>query len=152
MKTDLDHIGGQATPSSIAAVADFLLHSPPPKLSQRVGDLIAALFLSATGNIFTAQERHDLTEQMDQVVFELAAYRADHGQYPETLDALVPNYIAAVPDDTFAEKPTPIRYLRTAKAWRMWSVGMNGIDDDGRNAADDPNADDIVLAPRVTKK
>ncbi len=130
---------------------DYLLKAPHTEISQRVANVFAGLLMPALNAIIGAEERSNLGRQMEQVAFALAAYRADRGQYPETLDALVPNYIAEAPDDTFAEKPTPIRYERTADAWRMWSVGNNGIDDGGRNQNDDPKGDDWVLEPAVKK-
>lgn len=47
----------------------------------------------------------------------LQAYRAEHGTYPPTLNALVPCYLAAVPMDPFADgqplhyKLRPLRYI-----------------------------------------
>ncbi|MEM6334730.1 MAG: hypothetical protein AAF823_15460 [Planctomycetota bacterium] len=38
-------------------------------------------------------------------------YEADHGRRPETLDALVPEYLAAVPADPWASDRRPIGYL-----------------------------------------
>ncbi len=84
---------------------------------------------------------------MDQTAFALAAYRADHGSYPEKLDLLVPKYLEKVPIDTFSPSAAPIRYRRGAYAYLIWSVHLNGVDDDGRNYDDDPPGDDWVLRP-----
>jgi hypothetical protein len=81
------------------------------------------------------------------MAFALAAYRADHGNYHETLDQLVSKYIAEVPDDIFADKPTAIRYRRDGDAYVMWNAGFNGTDDDGHGPNDDPPGDDWVLRP-----
>jgi hypothetical protein len=57
------------------------------------------------------------------------ARRAD-GAYPETLEALAPKYIAALPHDIISGKP--LRYRRAAnKQFLLYSVGMNGADDGG---------------------
>jgi hypothetical protein len=131
---------------------DLLFLTPPrTMISQRVGRLFVLLMLPAESAANRAEERTTLYEQMVQTAFALAGYRADHGEYPEKLDALVPQYLAAVPDDTFAEKPTPIRYRRTKDAFRLWSVSYNGIDDDGRDEEDDPKADDFLVAPAIKK-
>lgn len=50
-------------------------------------------------------------------------YHADHGTLPDTLDALVPCYLPAVPVDYF--DGAPIRYSREYRA--VWSVGRGGL-------------------------
>jgi type II secretory pathway pseudopilin PulG len=63
------------------------------------------------------------------------AYETEHGQPPETLDALVPDYLPRVPEDPFDGKP--FRYLRRdvpglpPDAWAVYSVGENFTDDGG---------------------
>jgi hypothetical protein len=109
--------------------------------------LFPSLLLPATKPSFGAEDRLRLMAKMDGTALALAAYRADHGHYPERLDELMPKYIAEIPDDVFAEKPTPIRYRREGGAYLMWSVFNNGVDDNGRSSSDDPPGDDWVLRP-----
>jgi hypothetical protein len=53
-----------------------------------------------------------------------------HGEYPETLDALVPEFLAAVPVDYMAGQP--VRYRRnTDGSFTLYSVGEDGVDDGG---------------------
>lgn len=63
----------------------------------------------------------------------LAAWRADHSEgnepYPETLDALIPRYLSAVPLDPFTEKP--LVYERRGGGYVLASVGENGVYDGG---------------------
>jgi hypothetical protein len=99
-----------------------------------------------------AYDRVELTTQMDQTACALAIYRADHGSYPRTLDLLVPRYLDKVPKDIFARQGTaPIRYRREGDAYAMWTVHLNGADDDGRGPDDDPPGDDWVLRPVPVK-
>ena len=60
----------------------------------------------------------------------LEAHFADHQSYPESLDALVPVYLPAVPADLDGQ---PIRYAQDPAngRYRLWSIGSNGIDDGG---------------------
>ena len=125
----------------------FTKKTPQEVVSPRVGSYIVTLFLPALGAGLSAQDRVDLCSQMDQTAFALAAYRADHGSYPEKLDLLVPKYLEKVPIDTFSPGAAPIRYRRGADAYLIWSVHLNGVDDDGRNYDDDPPGDDWVLRP-----
>jgi hypothetical protein len=103
-------------------------------------------------DVFTNPSRSlALKRQLPEVALALAMYRLDHGRYPATLEALVPKYIGAVPDDIFSDKPAPIRYRRESEAYVMWSVGINGRDDNAHSYGDDPRGDDRVLRPVPVK-
>jgi hypothetical protein len=57
-------------------------------------------------------------------------FRADHeDETPGSLEALVPNYLAAVPLDPFSGKP--IVYRRSATDYRVYSVDSDMKDDGG---------------------
>jgi hypothetical protein len=56
-------------------------------------------------------------------------YRNDHNAWPESLAALVPEYIAAVPEDPFTGKP--LIYLIEPNGIAVYSVGENLTDDGG---------------------
>lgn len=60
----------------------------------------------------------------------LRAYHAKHQAYPETLEALTPAYLQAVPRDPFGDG-TPLRYRRTKDRYVLYSVGPDGKDDGG---------------------
>lgn len=62
----------------------------------------------------------------------VARYRVDHaGALPARLDALVPAYLAAVPQDPFSG--APMRWwVADGPAYKVYSVGMNRKDDGGR--------------------
>jgi hypothetical protein len=55
------------------------------------------------------------------------------GKPPETLASLVPEYLAAVPQDPFG--PGPLVYRRKDDGYLLYSVGQNGIDDGGQRVA-----------------
>src|SRR5690606_6897021 len=59
----------------------------------------------------------------------LALYRLEHGEYPDTLSALVPDMLPAVPEDLFTTQP--LLYRRTDDGYLLYSAGLNGIDDGG---------------------
>lgn len=56
-------------------------------------------------------------------------YRLAHGTLPDSLDALVPTYLEAVPADPFAE--APMRYVKREVGYVVYSVGRNEVDDGG---------------------
>ncbi len=75
--------------------------------------------------------RHRAIRFATATVLAINLFESDHGRRPETLDELVPDYLPSVPLDPFAPGDQPIRYLPHAEDPRLYSVGENGIDDDG---------------------
>ena len=60
----------------------------------------------------------------------LERYRLAHGEYPESLDALAPQFIAKVPHDVINGQP--LKYRRTSDGqFVLYSVGWNEKDDGG---------------------
>ncbi len=61
----------------------------------------------------------------------LERYRLTHGSYPETLDALTPNFMAKLPHDPITSHP--FKYRRTDNGqFVLYSVGWNETDDGGK--------------------
>ena len=70
------------------------------------------------------------TLQLTRLACALERCRMAEGAYPETLDALVPKYIEALPHDVIDGQP--LRYRRTDDGrFLLYSVGMNAKDDGG---------------------
>jgi len=69
------------------------------------------------------------------------------GRRPETLEELVPRFLAALPLDPFSGRN--FLYRRLADGYRLYSVGENGIDDGGEPArpatAANPAQGDLML-------
>lgn len=64
---------------------------------------------------------------------------ANHNQLPNSLEDLVPSFLAAEPIDPFDGKP--LRFKKLAKGYVIYSVGPDGIDDGGKERKEPPNAD-----------
>jgi hypothetical protein len=65
-----------------------------------------------------------------RVACALERYRLAHNEYPEKLDALAPEFIAAIPSDVINGQP--LHYRRTADGnFVLYSVGWNEKDDGG---------------------
>jgi len=77
--------------------------------------------------------REELCAEMEVAVTiaALAAeqYRMEHGEWPESLRALVPTILPQIPQDFFS--PGPLRYRRTHTGVRIYSVGEDGHDNGG---------------------
>lgn len=71
------------------------------------------------------------TRRIAATALALRLYAIDHGgHFPDRLNQLVPDYLAAIPDDPFAPGKRPLGYLPGEKPI-LYSVGENGIDDHG---------------------
>jgi hypothetical protein len=115
----------------------------PSERGRQIGYMIAALLLPAFDKVQSAFDRNVQFDRNTQLALALAAYRADNGNYPTKLEDLAPKYIAAIPDDLFSGKP--LIYRQIGKGYLLYSVGANGIDDDGKGVYDEPKGDDIVV-------
>jgi hypothetical protein len=68
---------------------------------------------------------------MARAACALERYRLAHGEYPQTLDALTPQFIAEVPHDIINGQPLHYR-LRPDGQFILYSVGWNETDDGGQ--------------------
>ena len=78
------------------------------------------------------------------VACALERYHLAHGEYPETLDALVPQFIQKLPHDIIGGQP--LHYHRTADGkFLLYSIGWNEKDDDGTpGTLHDPSQGDWI--------
>jgi hypothetical protein len=66
-----------------------------------------------------------------RVACALERYRLANGQFPDTLDALAPKFIAKLPHDLINGEP--LKYRRTDDGqFVIYSVGINETDDGGK--------------------
>lgn len=132
-------------------LAELLTSSPGRSMGRQIGRMLVALLLPAISSVVKAEDRGAVYTAFGQVAFALAAYRADHGEYPADLAQLVPQYLAAIPEDPFAN--APLRYERKGAGCLVYSVNINGRDDGGAsftvnpdgNAGLFPDADDVAI-------
>ena len=83
--------------------------------------------ISSAVRKFTAVQA---TIDLARVACALERYRLAHGEYPETLDALSPRFIAQVPHDIMNGQPLHYR-LANGDSFILYSVGWNEKDDGG---------------------
>jgi len=72
----------------------------------------------------------------------LRLYRMKHGQYPEDVAALVPEFLDKLPTDPFSGKD--FIYRREGKGFIVYSVGIDRKDDGGVEVPKNRELDDIV--------
>lgn len=65
----------------------------------------------------------------------IARYRLAHDQYPTTLEAIVPDYLDAVPIDPYDGQPMRYKLVEIGPGetdYILYSVGYDGVEDGGR--------------------
>jgi hypothetical protein len=93
-------------------------------------DVVTALLMPAILKVSEANRRWVGNLRCAIVALALERYRRDHGRWPDSLDALVPKYLAAVPIDPGDDKP--IRLARRPDGLTVYWVGQDGADDGGK--------------------
>jgi hypothetical protein len=85
------------------------------------------MFADAAENFPFAQTAVDLAT----LACALERYRLANGEFPATLDALVPQFVARLPHDVITGEP--LKYRRTdGGGFVLYSVGYNKTDDGGK--------------------
>jgi hypothetical protein len=92
----------------------------------RLESLLLPAFGGAVKKFAYAQTSVDLA----RVAIALERYRLAHGGYPESLDALAPQFIAKIPHDIINGQPLHYR-PETNGQFVLYSVGWNEADDGG---------------------
>ena len=82
------------------------------------------------------------TRESARLAIALRLYRIKHGEYPEPLGALVPDFLEKLPTDPFSGKD--FIYRREGKGFIVYSVGFNMTDNGGVEDPKDRKAGDIV--------
>ncbi|MFK7766985.1 MAG: hypothetical protein AB8B55_07165 [Mariniblastus sp.] len=94
-----------------------------------LGEALISLFSPALQQIATSELRSKAGLRMTKIATAIAAYEADLGEYPKSLDVLVPKYIAAIPNDPFVN--APFKYKTFKQGILLYSVFMNKTDEGG---------------------
>ncbi len=69
-----------------------------------------------------------------RLALRVARYRAKHGKFPGTLNAVADEKLSTVPPDVWSGKPLVFRVL--ADGFTIYPVGENGVDDGGGESPD----------------
>ncbi len=97
-------------------------------------NVFANLLAPALGKAIAKAGRAGATARSAATGCALERHRIKHGSYPESLAALVPEFLAEVPVDPIDGQP--LRYRRSADGlFRLWSVGDDGVDNGGERSA-----------------
>ncbi len=114
------------------------------RVTTLVGRLLDEFLISGLGSSAAAVDRGYAGGILESTALAVAGHRLETGDYPASLDDLVPRWLEAVPADIFAPDPDghPIRYRLEPQRVVVYSVGRNGVDNGG---VDDPREGDITI-------
>jgi len=125
--------------------------SPMPR-QRSLWNYFGGAFLPAMASAERKFAQAQATADLARIACALERFRLANGHYPASLDALSPSFIDPLPTDVIGGDA--FRYRLTSDGtYLLYSVGWNGIDDDGkpglrRNDVQDLTAGDWVwLAP-----
>jgi hypothetical protein len=124
--------------------------------SKVIGSIYICHLLPAPNLALSRIEAAHTKLELTRLAAALAVYRADQGEYPADLSALVPAVLPQLPTDLYTGKP--FVYHRTQDGYILYSLGENGIDDGGSHqlhsilagqTATELNLTDEELAKRI---
>ena len=119
-------------------------------------NFLAAISVPNFSRAFQTVAQNQTSVNEANVACALERYQAAHGDFPETLDLLVPDFIQKLPVDPIEGQP--LRYRRkSSDSFLLYSIGWNETDDGGvsvrrENGYLDPNKGDWVWNPPDEKK
>lgn len=100
--------------------------------SKNMGNVLSGLLLPAVTAAIDAEDRANAMLQLHQVAVALAVYRLENGEYPDSLDTLVPTLVDQLPVDVY---DNALVYQKTKDGFLLYSLGKNGNDDGGSHSA-----------------
>jgi hypothetical protein len=66
-----------------------------------------------------------------RIMLALELFRAKHARFPDTLDALVPEILDALPSDPWTGQQYRYRLSADGKSYALYSIGADGVDNGG---------------------
>jgi len=94
--------------------------------------VFTSILVPALGRVFKHEEVETRTRlKVTRAALAVEQWRLKNGAWPESLDALVPDLLDAVPQDPFTDGA--IGYAREKAGVLLYSVGRNGYYDGGRS-------------------
>jgi hypothetical protein len=112
------------------ALDEEIRHRTPESLRER-------LFMPSLGGAAKRFAYAQSSTDLARVAIALERYRLAHGEFPESPDALAPQFMEKIPHDVIGGQP--LHYRRTEDGqFVLYSVGWNETDDGGVVAFDGP--------------
>jgi hypothetical protein len=115
--------------------------------------IFSGMLLPGLNGIFQKTAFAQSGLDMAVVACALERYRLAHGEFPQNLELLVPEFIVQRPHDVIDGQPLKYRRVESG-TYILYSVGWNGIDDGGiiskKGEGLDLNQGDWVWRPELS--
>jgi len=118
-----------------ARMEKFLSHRSPY-------NILARLMLPNVLKAIQTTARNQSLVNEARVACALERYKLAHGQYPDSLDALAPQFIEKIPHDVINDGQ--LKYRRSDDGFVLYSVGWNEKDDGGAQMLTDDGRSDWI--------
>ncbi|HUE73951.1 MAG TPA: hypothetical protein VMP01_23935 [Pirellulaceae bacterium] len=96
---------------------------------ERLETVVTTQLFPATSRFFDAAARTQALRDSAVGGIAFRRHQLKHGKAPDSLAALVPEYLPAVPLDPFAPVGTPLTLASDGQHYAIYSVGQDGRDD-----------------------
>lgn len=128
---DMETAVSKSWTAAIAAgeKADVRLKKLNQSLISRFRYQYTATLVSSLKHIVNAGARAAASQRSCYTLIALRRYQLAHQSLPDNIGDLVPNYLDEIPTDPFDDRP--LRYKVDANAVTVYSIGIDGKDDDG---------------------
>ena len=114
----------------------YLLLGGSGARGQALAATLCGLLSPAIEQYHEAMDRSTMRYETLLIALALAEYHRTHGHYPTDLNHLKPEYREAFPDDLYSGNPLIYHVSDDGLEMKIYSVGKNGIDDNGPREGD----------------
>ncbi|MDQ7779896.1 MAG: hypothetical protein RDV41_09320 [Planctomycetota bacterium] len=100
-------------------------------------NFILAMLLPAMSSCYDSHLKATQRLLLARTAIAAARFRRDNGRFPDTLDELVPAYLAEIPEDYFSAGK--VGYVKNVAGCVIYSFGLDGQDNKGAYNKNDPD-------------
>jgi len=132
LEQDLEEVATDVTKSLV--VESLGAKGVRKSLGETVGDVLMTTLLPGPKTVHQAEDDVVARREIIRLGFAVELYRRERGTLPKSLAVLAPHYVNQIPSDPHSGKG--LKYVVDDGEWLVYSVGRNGLDEQGRNSMD----------------
>ena len=110
--------------------------------AEATAKLVLAVSLPKMGTLIELDSIRRAELQLMRAATAVKLYAHEHGRLPDAPSDLVPQYVAELPADPFAQEGEAVRWLRKQAEWRVYSLGPDRRDQNGQQEHDPAAAEE----------
>lgn len=133
IETDIKAMAAE-TRDTQKMLQNMSLKGTPKAVGEAIGKVLIALLLPAVDAARGAEDMATARADVIRLAFAVRNYTLDEKSLPKSPADLTPQYLKAIPQDTCSGDA--LKYIVNDDEIRIYSVGRNGVDDNGRTPED----------------